>query len=333
MGKSRVGIGSILWRQITMTGRYLDAEKTGLLQEKIIQAENELAECTLCPRKCGVDRRAGKRGYCGIGGLAEVASYGPHFGEESVLVGDKGSGTIFFCGCNLLCCFCQNYEISHCSEGECTSVNEYELAAIMLELQAKGCHNINLVTPSHVVPQILAALPRAISGGLHIPLVYNCGGYESVETLHLLEGIVDIYMPDVKFWYKESAVQCAEAPDYRQRVQDGLLEMQRQVGDLWVNSEGVAERGLLVRHLLMPGGLEESTAIFKYLAEHISKNCYLNIMDQYRPCGEALVISGLEKTITVEQYQQAITSAKENGLTQLDKREPLLLYEKLIIKE
>ncbi len=333
MGRSRVGIGSILWRQITMTGRYLDAEKTGLLQEKIIQAENELAECTLCPRKCGVDRRAGKRGYCGIGGLAEVASYGPHFGEESVLVGDKGSGTIFFCGCNLLCCFCQNYEISHCSEGEFTSVNEYELAGIMLELQAKGCHNINLVTPSHVVPQILAALPRAISGGLHIPLVYNCGGYESVETLHLLEGIVDIYMPDVKFWYEESAVQCAEAPDYRQRVQDGLLEMQRQVGDLWVNSEGVAERGLLVRHLLMPGGLEESTAIFKYLAEHISKNCYLNIMDQYRPCGEALVISGLEKTITVEQYQQAITSAKENGLTQLDKREPLLLYEKLIIKE
>lgn len=304
-----------------MTGRYMQAEQTGLLQEKIIQAENELAECTLCPRKCGVNRQAGERGYCGIGGLAEVASYGSHFGEESVLVGDKGSGTIFFCGCNLLCCFCQNYETSHCSEGECTIVNEYELAAIMLELQAKGCHNINLVTPSHVVPQILAALPRAISGGLHIPLVYNCGGYESVETFHLLEGIVDIYMPDVKFWYKESAVQCAEAPDYRQRVQDGLLEMQRQVGDLWINSSGVAERGLLVRHLLMPGGLEESKAIFKYLAEHISKNCYLNIMDQYRPCGKALDIPGLEKTIAVEQYQQAIKSAEENGLIRLDQRD------------
>jgi len=304
-----------------MTGRYLDAEKKGLLQEKIIQAENGLAECTLCPRKCGVNRRAEERGYCGIGGLAEVASYGPHFGEESVLVGDKGSGTIFFCGCNLLCRFCQNYEISHCLKGECTAVNEHELAAIMVELQAKGCHNINLVTPSHVVPQILAALYQAITGGLHIPLVYNCGGYESVETLLLLEGIVDIYMPDVKFWFKESAVQCAEAPDYRQRVQDGLLEMQRQVGDLWVNNEGVAERGLLVRHLLMPGGLEESRAIFKFLAKHISKNCYLNVMDQYRPCGRALDLPGMGGTISVEQYQQAITSAKENGLTRLDQKD------------
>lgn len=310
-----------------MTGKYLNAEKSGLLQEKIIQAENELAECTLCPRKCGVDRRVGERGYCGIGGLAEVASYGPHFGEESVLVGDKGSGTIFFCGCNLLCRFCQNYEISHCSVEECTTVNEYELAGIMLELQAKGCQNINLVTPSHVVPQILAALPRATSGGLHIPLVYNCGGYESVETLHLLEGLVDIFMPDVKFWHKDSAVQCAEAPDYRQRVQETLLEMQRQVGDLLVNSEGIAERGLLVRHLLMPGGLEESKAIFKYLAEHISKNCYLNIMDQYRPCGRALDIPGMGETITVEQYQQAITSAKENGLTRLDQGK----YEKFFL--
>lgn len=316
-----------------MIVRYLEADQTGLLQEKIVQAENELENCTLCPRRCGVNRQAGERGYCGIGALAEVASYGPHFGEESVLVGDKGSGTIFFCGCNLLCRFCQNYEISHCLKGECTAVNEHELAAIMLELQAKGCHNINLVTPSHVVPQILAALPHVIAGGLHIPLVYNCGGYESVETLHLLEGLVDIYMPDVKFWHKDSAVQCAKAPDYRQRVQESLLEMQRQVGDLWVNSEGVAERGLLVRHLLMPGGMEESTAIFKYLAEHISKNCYLNIMDQYRPCGKALVIPGLEKTITVEQYQQAIKSAEENGLTRLDQRDPLLLYEKLIITE
>lgn len=303
-----------------MEGRYIKAMQSGILQQRIEESRGLLNECSLCPRECKVDRLADKRGYCRIGSLAEVASYGPHFGEESVLVGSGGSGTIFFCGCNLGCRFCQNYEISR-GTGYCRPVEDGDLAAIMLELQAMGCHNINFVSPTHVVPQILAALPGAIESGLRVPLVYNCGGYENVETLRLLDAIVDIYMPDAKFWHSESSDRYADAPDYQEKMVASLGEMQRQVGDLQIADNGLAEQGLLVRHLLMPGGLGEAESVFRFLAEEISKNCYLNIMDQYRPCGEAGAINGLGQPISGELYGQALKAAAEAGLTRLDKRD------------
>ena len=303
-----------------MASSYLQAHKWGDLEKKIDEAEASLSACTLCPRGCGVDRTAGERGYCRVGLRARVASYGPHFGEESVLVGSKGSGTIFFCGCNLLCKFCQNYDISHLP-GYCQAATGRDLSAIMLDLQNKGCHNINLVTPSHVVPQILAALPGAIDQGLNVPLVFNCGGYELVDTLLLLEGIVDIYMPDVKFWHSESASRFADAPDYPQKMRTAVVEMQRQVGDLRVDSRGLATEGLLVRHLLMPGGLLEAEGIFTFLAEEVSTGCYLNIMDQYRPCGEAGQLEGIGEMISAELYRDAVKLAQKIGLTRLDKKD------------
>lgn len=312
-----------------MRGRYLQAQKSGLLQKKIAEAGSALSACTLCPRGCGVDRASGERGYCRVGRRARVASYGPHFGEESVLVGRNGSGTVFFCGCNLLCRFCQNYDISHLPD-HCLAVTNSQLASIMVELQNQGCHNINLVTPSHVVAQILAALPEAIDQGLTIPLVFNCGGYELVATLLLLEGIVDIYMPDMKFWHQESAARLADAPDYPQIMQKAVVEMQRQVGDLQLNSEGLAVKGLLVRHLLMPNGQQEAEKIFQFLAEEISTGCYLNIMDQYRPCGEAGQIEGLGEMISPDMYGQAVQAAQKCGLTRLDKRDFGTIFRRLV---
>ncbi len=303
-----------------MQGRYLEAMQSGSLQQRIKKSRELLGACRLCPRKCGINRLDDKRGYCGIGRLAEVASYGPHFGEESVLVGSSGSGTIFFCGCNLLCRFCQNYETSRVMD-DCLPMEEDKLAATMVELQAMGCHNVNLVTPTHVLPQILAALPVAIEAGLHIPLVYNCGGYEDIESLKLLDGIVDIFMPDVKFWKKVPAEKYCDAPDYPKIMRASLKEMQHQVGDLQVGGSGLAEKGLLVRHLLMPGAHGEAASIFRFLAKEISKNCYLNIMDQYRPCGEAKNLDGLDQTISGEQYRLAIEAALEVGLTRLDQKD------------
>jgi putative pyruvate formate lyase activating enzyme len=287
-----------------------------------------LAACTLCPRNCRVDRLADQRGFCRIGRLAEIAGYGPHFGEESVLVGTGGSGTIFFCGCNLLCRFCQNYQISQATDVDCRPVTADELAAIMVELQEKGCHNINFVTPTHVVPQILAALPKAIEAGLHIPLIYNCGGYEDVESLRLLDGIIDIYMPDVKFSDRASASQYADVADYPEIMRAALGEMQRQVGDLRIGDDGLAEGGLLVRHLLMPGGLQEAEAIFSFLAKEISPNCYVNIMDQYRPCGE-FAGQGGAATIGAEMYGQAIKAAQAAGLSRLDRKDFGALIDRL----
>lgn len=312
-----------------MEGRYVKSMQAGILEERIAQSREILAACHLCPRKCGVDRISDNLGYCRIGSLAEVASYGPHFGEESVLVGSGGSGTIFFCGCNLLCRFCQNYQISQGTDVDCRPVEDHQLAAMMMELQEKGCHNINFVTPTHVVPQILAALPTAIKAGLHIPLVYNCGGYESVESLRLLDGIIDIYMPDVKFWDQESGLKYASAPDYPDKMRAALGEMQRQVGDLRIGDNGLAEEGLLVRHLLMPGGLQEAKAIFRFLAKEISPNCYLNIMDQYHPCGEFAGLADTAGTITGDMYQQAIKAAEAVGLTRLDRKDLSALIKRL----
>lgn len=313
-----------------MESSYLAASRSGLLDRRIDESRQLLKKCYLCPRRCDVDRLAGKFGLCRTGSKAEVASYGPHFGEEAVLVGNHGSGTIFFCGCSLLCVFCQNYDISHPEEYSCRPVDDQELAQMMVELQEQGCHNINLVTPSHVVPQILAALPSAIEHGLTIPLVYNSSGYDSVASLHLLDGIVDIYMPDFKFWSADSIKRYAKAADYPETTRSALREMQRQVGDLQINAQGFAVRGLLVRHLLMPGGVAETDAILHFLAKEISVDCYVNIMDQYRPSGRADEFAELGAVISPKEYQQAVQRAEKYGLTRLDRRDFTHLLRQLL---
>ena len=236
-----------------MTSGYLVLHEQGVLAERIRKALDILQECVLCPRQCRVNRYEGEKGFCRTGRRAVVSSYNAHFGEESPLVGRGGSGTIFFTHCNLLCLFCQNYEISHLGEGR--EVEPKILAGMMIALQRMGCHNINFVSPSHVIAQILEALPIAVDEGLNVPLVYNTGGYDSVSSLELLDGIVDIYMPDVKFFDVNTALKYCHAPDYPDVVKAAVKEMHRQVGDLTMNEEGIAERGLLVRHLVMPDGV------------------------------------------------------------------------------
>jgi putative pyruvate formate lyase activating enzyme len=315
-----------------MESSYLTASKSGLLEQRIGESRRLLEKCTLCPRRCNVDRLAGKLGLCRTGAQAAVASYGPHFGEEAVLAGEYGSGTIFFCGCGLLCTFCQNHDISHHGQHGCHEVDDRRLAQLMLELQEQGCHNMNLVTPSHVVPQILSALPFAIASGLTVPLVYNSSGYDLVSSLILLDGIVDIYMPDFKFWSTHSAERYADAADYPETARTALKEMQRQVGDLQINGQGDAERGLLVRHLLMPGGAAETDAILQFLADEISVNCYVNIMDQYRPAGKIDAFAELEAAISAEEFQQAMERAEGYGLTRLDRRNFAELFRRLFDK-
>ncbi len=247
-----------------------------------------------------------------------VSSFNPHFGEEAPLVGWGGSGTIFLTSCNLRCVFCQNYEISHRMEGE--EVEAKDLAAMMVRLQAMGCHNINFVTPTHQVPQILEALALAVPGGLRVPLVYNCGGYEAVPTLRLLDGIVDIYMPDFKFADPGPAATYADAPDYPEVAKAAMREMHRQVGDLVLDQRGVARRGLLVRHLVMPGGLAGTRAVMRFLAQEISRNTYVNIMAQYRPCGLAHQYPAIHRGITAAEYREAVAAAMAEGIHRLDKR-------------
>lgn len=247
---------------------------------KLEAARAMLNPCRVCPRNCRVDRPSGELGYCGIGVEPLVSSAGPHFGEEPPLVGRGGSGTIFLAGCNLLCVFCQNYDISHDRRG--TPTAPADVARMMLLLERRGCHNINFVTPTHVMPQLLEAILLAREGGLRVPVVWNCGGYESVEALRLLEGHVEIYMPDTKFGDAATAERLAAASDYPQVMKAALREMHRQVGDL-VMEGGVARRGLLVRHLVMPGGAAETRSIIDFLADEISGNTYVNVMGQYRP--------------------------------------------------
>ena len=297
---------------------YLKALETGILQRRASQGLEALTECTLCPRSCGVNRTAGDTGTCKTGRRAVVASYNAHFGEETPLVGRNGSGTIFFSHCSLQCNFCQNYEISHLGEGR--AVADDRLATIMLELQRAGCHNINLVTPSHVVPQILAAVSLAAQQGLVVPLVYNCSGYDRVETLQLLDGIVDIYMPDIKFWNADVARDTCNAPDYPDLAQHALLEMHRQVGDLVIDkTSGLAVKGILVRHLVLPGGLAGTTKIMAFLANSLSRNTYVNVMSQYRPCGRAREMPALAVALSPAEYDQAVRAAKAAGITRLDK--------------
>lgn len=277
-----------------------------------------LGECRMCPRECGVNRLQDERGVCGVGRRAVVASYNPHFGEESPLVGQGGSGTIFFAGCNLGCRFCQNYDISHDAEAGVMAAPD-ELAGVMLELQRQGCHNINLVTPSHVVAQILEALPVAVEHGLNVPLVYNTSSYDSLETVKLLDGLVDIYMPDVKMWGPSHAARFLGARDYPERARIAVREMHRQVGDLQMDNQGIAMRGLLVRHLVMPDGIAGTAKWMEFLAE-LSTDTYVNIMDQYRPCGELEALGPLDRMITSEEYKNALLEAKSHGLNRLDER-------------
>ena len=276
-----------------------------------------LEECCLCPRHCGVNRLAGESGKCHITKQAVVSSYGPHFGEEAPLVGRHGSGTIFFTYCNLRCVFCQNYTISQLGEG--SPVDKEELTKIMLSLQARGCHNINLVSPTHVVPYILEALEVAVSMGLYLPLVYNSGGYDSAETLKLLDGIVDIYMPDMKYSEGEVAEQLSGVKDYPLVNKAAIKEMHRQVGDLEIDEQGVAQRGLLVRHLVLPNRLAGTQEVVRFLAQEVSANTYLNIMAQYHPCYKASDIPSLARTLHQQEFNEAIDLAHQQGLHRLDK--------------
>lgn len=302
---------------------YLALHRRDELRRRADEARVLLSPCRVCPRRCGVDRLQGELGVCRTGARARVASYGPHFGEESPLVGRSGSGAIFFAGCNLLCVFCQNEEISHAdTRGDAApdAATGGQLAAVMLDLQDRGCHNINLVTPSHVVPQILEALAIA-ADDLRLPLVYNSSGYDAVETLRLLDGVVDLYMPDVKFWSDAIAARYTGVKDYGTVMRDAVREMHRQVGDLELDDEGIAVRGLLVRHLVMPGQLDETAAIMRFLADEISPDTYLNIMDQYHPCARAADYPEINRAITAEEYQQARELARRVGLHRLDERD------------
>ncbi|MBM4294957.1 MAG: radical SAM protein [Deltaproteobacteria bacterium] len=303
---------------------YLETHRQGRLKEKIAAAYEILGQCNLCPRNCLVDRHHGERGLCLTGNLPVVSSFGPHFGEEEPLVGSRGSGTIFFTHCNLYCIFCQNYEISHGGQGEEIALED--LAAMMLNLQKRGCHNINFVTPSHQVYQILAALPLAIAGGLNVPLVYNCGGYDALHTLKILDGVIDIYMPDFKFWDPAVAADLCQAEDYPEIARQALKEMHRQVGDLAMDEHGVARRGLLVRHLVLPDGLAGTKEGMHFLAQEISPHTYVNVMGQYRPCGRAYEHPSLKKFLTGLEHHEALRLAREAGLTRLDRREKLFRW-------
>jgi putative pyruvate formate lyase activating enzyme len=314
---------------MTLAG-YLRLHKQGKLAERIEAAKQLLSPCRVCPRQCRVDRVSDEKGICRTGARAVVSSYAPHFGEESPLVGTGGSGTIFLTNCNLLCVFCQNYEISHLGQG--VETDEGQLSSMMVSLQRQGCHNINFVTPSHVVPQILAALPKAIEKGLTLPLVYNSSGYDALETLRLLEGVVDIYMPDFKFWTRESGKLYAKAPDYVEVARKAIVEMHRQVGDLDMDGEGVAVRGLLVRHLVMPGGLDETREILHFLAREVSVDTYVNVMDQYRPCGRANQFPPIDRRLNNDEYQEALGMARDAGLQRLDEKDWLRILRKLGIR-
>ncbi|PLX47759.1 MAG: radical SAM protein [Desulfobulbaceae bacterium] len=298
-----------------MVPSYLHLHNSGELKHRAQEARALLACCELCPRRCRVNRTAGELGLCRTGARAVVAGYEPHFGEEAPISGVAGSGTIFFSNCNLGCVFCQNHEISH--DGVGIEVDSGQLAAMMISLQKQGCHNINLVTPSHVMPQILLALVAACERGLRIPLVYNSSGYDSLVGLALGRGVVDIYMPDFKFSSPASAKRFCKAADYPQVARAAIAEMFRQVGDLQLDDQGLAVRGLLVRHLVMPGGLAEAEEIFAFLAD-LSPETYVNVMEQYRPCFQAADYPPLDKPLSRQDFLRAVELARQQGLQRLE---------------
>lgn len=295
---------------------YLRLLENGELEKRAKSALHILTCCTGCAWECRVNRCLGETGHCRTGRLARVSSYGAHLGEENPLRGWNGSGTIFFSRCNLNCQFCQNHDISQADAGR--EVDAEELATIMLILQRRGCHNINFVSPSHVVPQIIAALVPAAQAGLHLPLVYNTGGYDSPSALKLLDGIIDIYMPDMKYVDESTALRYSKIPRYPQVNQEAVREMHRQVGELRLDENGLAQRGLLVRHLVLPNDLAGTEKIAAFLANEISPDTYLNLMDQYRPAYHAGQYPEINRPINRQEYNQALKAVLKAGLKRLD---------------
>jgi len=296
---------------------YEKLEIEGKLAQRIKQAYSLFESCQLCPRKCGVNRQKGEKGFCRAPVKPVIFSYHPHFGEEMPLVGGKGSGTIFFSNCNLRCIFCQNWPISH--EGRGKEIQDEDLADMMLHLQKIGCHNINLVTPTHVMPNILHATRIALKKGLHLPLVYNTSGYERIEILKILDGIVDIYMPDMKYMDAEKAGKySAGASDYPEVTKKAVIEMHRQVDVLKLDNQGIALRGLMIRHLVMPNRVAGTEKFVKWVAETLPKNTYVNIMAQYRVEYKAYDYPEIARGITAQEFLEAMNTAEKYGLTNLD---------------
>jgi putative pyruvate formate lyase activating enzyme len=296
---------------------YLGLLRTGELGSRARRAMERLADCDLCPRYCLVNRRLTVEGaVCRTGERAIVHAAFPHHGEERPLRGTGGSGTIFFSWCNLRCVYCQNWEISWAGEGRETGPEE--IARMMLTLESQGCHNVNLVTPSHVVAQVLAAVAIAAREGLRLPIVYNTGGYDSPEALALLDGVVDIYMPDMKYGDSRLARKYSKVRDYVEVNRAALIEMHRQVGDLDLDARGIARRGLLVRHLVLPGAIAGTDEVMRFLAEEVSPNTYVNIMDQYRPCYRAGELPEIDRRPTTAELRAAFEAARRHGIHRLD---------------
>ena len=299
---------------------YVQLLESGELEKRIATALEGLQNCTVCPWDCNINRLEDEKKVCRTGRLARVASHFPHFGEEDCLRGWRGSGTIFFAWCNLRCVFCQNFDISQKEAGK--EVTPAELAAMMIELQERGCHNINWVTPEHVVPQILESLPMAIDMGLRLPIVYNTSAFDSLESIRLMNGIVDIYMPDFKYWSEDKSQRYLKTTKYPKAARQVISEMHKQVGDLTFDENGLAVRGLLVRHLVMPGEQDESRRIMNFLAREISTSTYVNIMDQYYPAGKVVdkKFPEINRRITPKEVEDVILTAKELGLSRFDFR-------------
>src|SRR5918996_923272 len=299
---------------------YLALQRSGELAERARRALALLGpdRCVVCPRSCKVDRLADRPGLCRVGRQAVVASHFAHFGEEDCLRGWNGSGTIFFSGCNLRCVFCQNHDISWQLQGE--RAGPERLTAMMLELQAIGCHNINWVTPEHVVPQILEALPLAVDGGLRLPIVYNTSSYDSPESLALMHGVVDVYMPDFKLWSSERSRRYLAKRDYAEAARRSVREMHRQAGDLVLDGDGMARRGLIVRHLVMPGLFEETEAILRFVADELGPDTYVNVMAQYYPAGRTGEFPEIDRRLYRSEFERALALADGLGLRRLDER-------------
>lgn len=291
---------------------YLERLTTAEVKNRAERLLELQKKCRICPRECLAIRQNGEKGDCNSTDQLIISSVGPHFGEEPPLVGTNGSGTIFFTNCNLSCQFCQNYDISHLGAGSITTIEE--LSSAMLMLQNRGCHNINLVTPTHFTPQIVSALIHAVESGLEIPLVYNCGGYESVETLKLLDGIIDIYMPDIKYSDDKLAEKYSAVQNYWEIVKLAVKEMHRQVGDLKISKRGIAQRGLLIRHLVLPNGISGSEKVIDFLADEISIDTYVNIMDQYHPAYRASTYQELSRPITQAEFLNVTQHARNKNL-------------------
>jgi len=291
---------------------YLESNNNGTLDKLIEKTFRMLESCCICPRKCKVNRVNGESGFCKTGLLPRVCSYMPHHGEEPPISGSRGSGTIFFSQCNMACVYCQNYQFSQIEEGK--EVSFEELALYMLELQKAGCHNINLVTPTHVMPQILKSLKIAVLKGLKIPLVYNTSGYELAKILRLLDGIVDIYLPDMRYADPAMSEKYSSAADYPQHNREALKEMYRQVGVAKINDDGIIERGLILRHLVLPGNISGTQEIMKFISKEISQDTYISLMSQYAPYYRAADFRELNRRLTCEEYEHAIELMHKEGL-------------------